>query len=85
MTNEQQKNGEITVDISQNDKDLLVRSYIDRYYLGVSKAMFEQVLKQTGNIKEALYDATLNEVANIALSEKMDSDIKKQEEPTDDE
>lgn len=85
MTNEQQKNGEITVDISQNDNDLLVRSYIDRYYLGVSKAMFEQVLKQTGNIKEALYDATLNEVANIALSEKMDSDLKKQEEPTDDE
>lgn len=84
--NEQKQNdGEIVIDITQDDRDLLVVSYVDRHYLDVSKVMFGQVLKQTGNIKDALFDATLNEVANIVLREKMESDMNKQEHFTNDE
>lgn len=84
--NKIEESGDIIIDISQEDRDLLVMSYVDRYFLDVSKVMFGTVLKQTGNLKEALFDATLNEVANIALREKMNADLaSKQENFTNDE
>lgn len=65
-----EENGDVNVDLTPEERDILVMSYIDNHFLEVSKSKFADALKSS-NIKNALYDAVLNEIANEILTKQM--------------
>ncbi len=61
--------GMIAIDLSTMDRDTLIDMFIERNLLAVSKTTFDAVLKSGSTVRDALYDAILNEEINNALTE----------------
>lgn len=61
--------GMIAIDLSTMDRDTLIDMFIERNLLAVSKTTFDEVLKSGSTVRDALYDAILNEEINNALTE----------------
>lgn len=59
---------QVEIKMTEEETDLLVRSFVEVALLDVSKAQFDESMQSTGDIKEALYAAVVNEMANIALA-----------------
>lgn len=57
---------DIEVDLSEEQKDQLVEMYVERMMNEASISMFNDARK-TGEIKQALFDAVVNECVLIVL------------------
>lgn len=62
------EDGTFELKMTDDEYAALIFTYVDSKMLPVSKDQFDAVFNTTGDIKEALYAAVINEVVNDALS-----------------
>ncbi len=67
--------GNVQIDLSEKDRDMLVISYVDGHLSDVSKGLFHDMMKRGDDIKDVIYHTVLNEMANVVLA-KLISDEK---------
>ena len=64
----------IEINLDQDVYDSLLRIYVEANLSEVSNQVFKDYLEDGYNAVDALSSAVINEMANIALKEKLDSD-----------
>ena len=64
----------IEINLDQDVYDSLLRIYVEANLSEVSNQVFKDYIEDGYNAVDALSSAVINEMANIALKEKLDSD-----------
>jgi hypothetical protein len=72
--------GSFELNMTDDEYAALVMTYVDNALQDVSKDQFYEVLDTTGDVKEALFAAIVNEVVNVALEKFIDEFESKEQE-----